>query len=140
MKKTLTPQQKALRIVPFNKLPGTKAWKTTSELVRKKSKGICYTCERPYPFNKLVAGHFIEKRGNANVYFDMENLQAQCQWYCNRMLHGSKDVYAAKLIQEKGPKILYDLLKRAGKPKQWTQKELEEIYQERSAEIQKLEK
>src|SRR5262245_46768540 len=111
---------KQYTIVPFTKLPNTKAWKLTSELVRLQSKGVCYTCGRKYPLNKLVAGHFREKRGNAAVYFDLDNFRAECGWSCNRMMHGAKDIYAMKLIKEKGPKILQELFKRSQKSKQWT--------------------
>jgi len=88
--KTLTLAQKALYIVPFAKLPSSRAWKLTSEYVRKSSGGIGYTCNGRFPLEKLSAGHFIEKRGNANTYFDLQNLRAQCTWNCNRKAGGRK--------------------------------------------------
>ncbi len=134
----LTPAAKALRIVPFEKLKSAKAWKVTSELVRLASGGLCYTCEKSYPMEKLVAGHFREKRGNAGTYFDLDGLRAQCSWNCNRMQHGMKDVYAKKLIQERGPDILNILFKRAQKARVWTVADLEEIVAEREPLLLRL--
>ena len=124
-----------LTFVPFRKLKSTKAWKLTSELVRKKSGGRCYTCNAAIPFNKLVAGHFIEKLGNAATYFDLDNLRAQCSWNCNKMRHGAKDVYAFKLIKELGPDIIEKLHRRAGRPRIWTEYELQKIVEERDREL-----
>ena len=114
-------------IIPFKKLKNTKAWKLTSEYVRKSSGGKCYTCGKKYPLAKLVAGHFIEKIGGAAVYFDLRNLRAQCGWNCNRMKHGNKEIYAMKLVKERGPNILQELHKKAQKSKQWHQNELDDI-------------
>lgn len=138
MKKKLTPAQKALVIVPFTKLPATKAWKATSEYVRKSLGGRCYTCDKLFPYEKLVAGHFIEKRGNANTYFDLDNLRPQCQWYCNRMGGGRKDIYANNLIKEKGPKIIEDLFRLAGKARMFTKADLEKIEGEMKERIASL--
>lgn len=124
--------------VPFEKLPSTKAWKLTSQLVRLKSKGICYTCKKWFPFEKLVAGHFREKRGGAATYFDLDNLRAQCQWYCNRMRHGAKDIYANELIKEKGAEIIETLIRRGSKAKVWLKTELEKITEERQKDIEAL--
>ncbi len=128
------------RVIPFEKLKSSKAWKVTSLLVRMLSGGVCYTCGKKYPIEKLVAGHFREKRGNAGTYFDLDNLRAQCGWFCNRQKHGMKDEYARKLVKELGPEILNELFKRSNKPKQWTKKELEEIYEERVRLLEKARK
>lgn len=125
-------------VVPFQKLPKTKAWKLTSELVRLRAKGKCYTCGGKFPLNKLVAGHFIEKRGNAATYFDLDNLRPQCSWNCNRMKHGAKDIYAHRLIEELGAEIIAILHKRARKTKQWRKNELEEIAAERQKQLNQL--
>src|SRR3990167_8394647 len=114
-----------LTTIPFKKLKNTKAWKLTSEYVRRKSGGRCYTCGGVFPMEKLVAGHFIEKIGNAATYFVLENRRAQCKCNCNRMKHGSKDIYALKLIKELGPDIIEKLHRRAGKPRVLTVYELD---------------
>jgi hypothetical protein len=102
--------------VPFKKLKNTKAWKLTSEYVRKRANGICYTCGQRYPFEKLVAGHFIEKLGAAAIYFDLRGLRAQCGWNCNRQRHGAKEVYTLKLIDEIGRDEIEDLRRLARHP------------------------
>lgn len=136
----LTPAAKALYIVPFKSLKTSKAWKMTSMYVRLKSKGFCYTCDGVFPLEKLSAGHFIEKRGNANTYFDLDNLRAQCSWNCNRKAGGRKDVYAKKLIHEYGPTIIDDLFRRAGRSRVWTKLDLEKIAEEREEMLNKLQK
>jgi 5-methylcytosine-specific restriction endonuclease McrA len=117
-------------LVPFTKLPATKAWKLTSEYVRRIANGICYTCNRKVGYEKLVAGHFIEKRGGAATYFDLDNLRAQCGWYCNRMQHGAKTDYTLKLIAEIGMDRVVALKKKAQKSKQWNKAELGDIEEE----------
>lgn len=121
---------KSLMTVPFKKLKNTKAWKFTSLLVRQKSKGICYTCEKKYPIKKLNAGHFIDKIGHAGTYFDLDNLRAQC-FYCNRRRHGELGKYGLKLRKEIGDKRVDDLFKKANKPKLWSKEELKKIAEER---------
>lgn len=137
--KIVLSKDKLSSIVPFKKLSNTKAWKLTSELVRKQSNGICYTCNGFFPFEKLVAGHFIEKIGNAATYFDLDNLRAQCMWNCNRMRHGQKDIYALKLEKEKGYGIIQELHKRASKSKQWMKSELKELAEERQKMLNEIE-
>ena len=119
-------------LVPFKKLPNTKAWKMTSDHVRKLSKGYCYTCRNRYPQAKLSAGHFIEKIGGAATYFNLDNLRAQC-YYCNRKRHGNKEIYALNLIKEIGLEKVKELRKIAQKPKVWTKLELDEIATELKA-------
>lgn len=62
------------------------AWKSFSIYIRtrdcirftgKPDQGKCITCNRPYPFKKLQAGHFIQGRGNA-VLFDERLVYSQC--------------------------------------------------------------
>lgn len=137
MKKKLSPAAKAFTIVPFEKLKTTKAWKLTSKLVRLKSKGICYTCDKKYPFEKLAAGHFREKRGSAGIYFEMDGLRAQCL-YCNRRLHGNYAVYHFKLMKEIGMERYEKLNKLAQRSKVWTLLELEKIAEEREDSIKRL--
>jgi hypothetical protein len=62
------------------------AWKAFSIYIRTRDcirftgdplMGKCVTCNRPYPFTKLQAGHFISGRGNA-VLFDERLVYTQC--------------------------------------------------------------
>lgn len=123
-------------IVPPKKLPATKAWKMTSLLVRLKAKGRCYTCGARVPLKKLHAGHFNEKLGNAAIYFELKGLRGQC-YRCNRLLHGNKAIYAAKLIEESGPEIITEMNRMCLKSKVWRKDELDKIAAEREKEIKK---
>lgn len=137
--KTLTPAAKALITVPFEKLKNTKAWKITSQLVRLLADGKCYTCDHPVPFKKMVAGHGVEKRGHAGIYFDLDCIRGQCS-YCNRRKHGNHSEFARRLIEEIGAERFKEMHKRAGKSKKWNKLELEEIYQDRKKKVEALEK
>ena len=113
-------------LVPFKKLKSTKAWKLTSEYVRRKSKGVCYTCGKKYEWKELHAGHFIEKQGHASIYMDLSGLRGQC-YRCNRLLHGNLDIYGQKLRKEIGEKSVEELYKKSRKTKMWTKAELKKI-------------
>ena len=125
------------KTVNFKKLPQTKAWKLTSELIRRRSKGKCYTCGKIFPLNKLNAGHFIEKTGHAGIYFEDDNLRAQC-FRCNRLLHGNLVEYTIRLQKEIGQERINKLLKKGNKPKIWTKEELEDIENKREEELEYL--
>lgn len=139
------------QIVEFRKLKNTKAWKLISELVRRKAlinpkeknrkKWLCkcYTCERIYPYEDMCAGHFREKLGGANGYFDYKrNIRAQCGWYCNRQKHGNKEEFSRKLVLELGPDILNELFLQGQQSKVWTKYELNQIATKVEEEISKL--
>lgn len=66
------------------------AWDSFSRYIRTRdcirftgtpTDGKCVTCNRPYPFKQLQAGHFIQGRGNA-VLFDERIVYSQC-FGCN---------------------------------------------------------
>lgn len=124
-------------VIPFKKLPSSKAWKFTSQYVRLKGDGFCYTCGKKYGYEKLVAGHFREKIGGSSTYFDLRNLRSQC-YYCNVKLHGNKQEYSRKLVNEYGKDILNELALLGSKSKQWTRKELDEIAKMRENDIKEL--
>lgn len=63
-----------------------KAWDSFSIYIRTRdclrftgdpTMGKCVTCNRPYPFKQLQAGHFIQGRGNS-VLFDERLVYSQC--------------------------------------------------------------
>lgn len=67
-----------------------KAWDAFSTFIRTRdcirfkrslTVGMCVTCKREYPYNKLVAGHFIQGRTNS-VLLDERLVYSQC-WGCN---------------------------------------------------------
>lgn len=66
------------------------AWQAFSVYIRTRDcirftgdplEGKCVTCNQPYPFAKLQAGHFISGRGNT-VLFDERIVYSQC-YQCN---------------------------------------------------------
>lgn len=132
-------------VVPFKKLKSTKAWKLTSEYVRRKYHrddwpkdwGTCYTCGTLTPISKLSAGHFREKIGGAATYFDLDNLRPQC-YRCNKLRHGEKDTYALQLLAEIGKKRFNDLFLKGQQSKQWTKAELNDIAEERQKDLDNL--
>lgn len=134
MSKDLSPT------IPFEKLKSSKAWKLFSSYIKFRDKHKCFTCKKYVKGKKLHAGHYIEKRGNAAIYFDEEVVHAQC-FYCNRMLHGNKSAFAVELEKLYGAGILQELQKRARKTKHWTKNELEELagkYKKKLEEIENV--
>lgn len=122
-----------------NKLPITKlkakAWNLFSKYIRYRDcyittntyvYGVCYTCEKEYPFNKLQAGHFVDSRTKP-VLFNPDIVKAQCM-QCNVYKKGNKDFYTPKMIAEYGQdKVLEFLELRHNKDKKWSREELEEV-------------
>jgi len=82
-----------------------KCWKLFSEWVRRKDADAggteyCFTCEKPFYWKSLQAGHGIPGRHNA-VLFDEEIVKPQCPT-CNIWKRGMHHVFATKLIQTHG--------------------------------------
>lgn len=83
-------------------------WKLMSELVRRKrdiGNGVvrCYTCNTPYHWKDMDAGHF-EHGGSSSLSlldFHEDNLRPQCT-RCNQYLSGNMAVYKDKLVKEIG--------------------------------------
>jgi hypothetical protein len=74
-----------------------KLWKVFSEYVRKRDKGICFTCGRQAHGSGYHAGHFIAKAvGGITLYFHEENVRGQC-YNCNINLGGNSYVFGTKL-------------------------------------------
>lgn len=80
MKRKRSPKQKAK----------DEAWSAFSRFIRLRDclrftgnpdMGKCVTCNRPYPFKELQAGHFIQGRSNS-VLFDERIVYSQC-FGCN---------------------------------------------------------
>jgi len=120
--------------LPITKLKA-KAWNLFSKYIRYRDcyittntyvYGVCYTCEKEYPFNKLQAGHFVDSRTKP-VLFNPDIVKAQCM-QCNVLKKGNKDFYTPKMIAEYGQeKVLEFLELRHNKDKKWSREELEEV-------------
>lgn len=110
-------------------------WKVFSEYVRKRDKGICFTCGRKCEGSGYHAGHFIAKSvGGIVLYFHPDNVRGQC-YHCNINLGGNSYIYGQKLGEEK-VKELYAL--KNGAPQKWDARRYEleiEIYTNLLAEL-----
>lgn len=121
-----------------------KAWNIWSIYIRKRDKGICYTCGARHWDEELGewsikgfnAGHF--KHGVLD--FDEENIHCQCI-RCNRWNHGELDLYAENLIRDMGLErfnLLCNRAKEATKGQKYTIEDYEKIIKETEAKILQL--
>ena len=99
-----------------------KAWAVFSAWIRKRDKGICFTCDRFCEGSGYHAGHYIPRSLSSYLYFDERNVSGQC-YRCNIHLSGNADEYAARL----GEDVVKQLRLDKGKYKQWSIKELEAL-------------
>ncbi len=85
-----------------------KLWKVFSQYIRKRDRGVCFSCGRRAEGLGYHAGHFISKAvGGVGLYFNEENVRGQC-YHCNINLGGNSYVFGKKLGEEKC-KELYQL-------------------------------
>ncbi len=110
-KKGLRKQSKQ----PISKLK-RKLWVVFSEYIRKRDKGVCFTCGRYAEGSGYHAGHFIPKSvGGIILYFHRENTHGQC-YNCNINLGGNQWEYGKRLGEETVTR-LYAL--KNGPPQKW---------------------
>jgi len=82
------------------------AWVLMSEFVRRRDRGICFTCGDRRDWKQQQAGHFVHKN---SLDFDERNVNCQCA-RCNKWLHGNLTVYAMRLMEKYGKEIVNDLV------------------------------
>ena len=99
------------------------AWKLMSEYVRRRDRGVCFTCGDQRPWKGQQAGHFVHKDC---LDFDFRNINCQCV-RCNKWLHGNLTVYAERLIQTCGPGIVHKLVRKGLEVKKFSREELASI-------------
>jgi len=100
-----------------------KAWKVFSLWVRKRDKGVCFTCRTKHPIGETNAGHFVHRDC---LDFDERNINCQCV-RCNMFLHGNGPKYAEHLIKKYGPEIIKELNRLGDKVRKFKQQELLDI-------------
>lgn len=114
-----------------------KAWKLTSEYVRLRdclettgtlTEGKCYTCGKRHPLKELQAGHLLDGHIGMN-YLDERGIKIQCV-DCNCFLHGNKEVYIPKFIDQYGKALFEELQQRKRTPCLWKQPEYEKFIEE----------
>ena len=77
-----------------------KLWTAFSLYIRKRDKGICFTCDRKCDGKGYHAGHFISKSvGGISLYFNEKNVHGQC-YNCNINLGGNQYEYGKRLGEE----------------------------------------
>ena len=93
-----------------------KAWSLMSEYVRRRDKGVCFTCGKrewneelgENNLKVMQAGHYIHNR----LDYDPMNINCQCQ-RCNHFLSGNLGIYAERLIKKYGKTAITKLRERA---------------------------
>ena len=81
-----------------------RADKVFSVWIRKRDKGICFTCGVQRPIKNMQNGHFVSRSFNS-LRYDELNCHCQCPG-CNIFKSGAMDVYALHLVDTYGPDIL----------------------------------
>ena len=99
-----------------------KLWRLLSDYIRQRDKWTCITCGKTEWGRKMHAGHLISRK-RKNTLFDPKNIHAQCSW-CNLFKYGDTANYSQKFIVLYGLDEFNNLLERARKDRQWTEKEL----------------
>jgi len=90
--------KKKIKVVKTSTLK-KKLWKLFSEYIRRRDKGICFTCHLTKHYKQMQAGHFISKAvGGIGLYFHEKNVHCQC-YRCNINLGGNGAVYAKRIIE-----------------------------------------
>lgn len=108
-----------------------------SQYVRRRDKGICYTCGAKNPWKETDAGHYI-KRSCWRLRFAKRNVHCQCT-KCNTFLRGNMDKYAVHLEEDYGTGILQEFNRLKDMPvKIWKIKELEDLIIYYKSELEKL--
>ena len=111
-------------ILPASKLK-QKAWEQFSEYIKRRDKGVCFTCAAIGDPKYMHSGHFIHRR--AATYFNEINVHCQCP-HCNIWLYGNSVLYTLKMIEKYGKKIVDELWVESRSIKPFVRSELEEIY------------
>lgn len=91
-----------------------RAWKVFSLWVRQSRGGAiihCYTCDKPFHWKDLSAGHGIGGRNNA-ILFDERIVKPQCVG-CNIWGRGQYQIFTRKLIDELGLKEYDEIVKHS---------------------------
>lgn len=100
------------------KIAKDKAWDSFSIFIRTRDcikytgtvdNGMCVTCNRPYPFKNLQAGHFIAGRTNA-ILLDEDLCHTQC-FGCNMGRSGAHVEYFVWMEKTYGREVI-DIFRR----------------------------
>ncbi len=111
------------------KLPSISALKKKldavfSQYIRRRDKGVCFTCGVKKPWKSQQNGHYIS-RGVLILRWDERNCNCQCVG-CNIFRNGNMAEYAIRLMKKYGPDILTILDKEKWKILKMTRQDYEE--------------
>jgi len=112
----------------------SKLWKLFSEYVRRKERGICYTCGKRDEWKYMQAGHFVHRDC---LDYNEKNIHCQCVG-CNKWRHGNLVEYADRLERDYGPGVIQELKKLGNEIKIWKISELESMIEEYKIKLKKL--
>lgn len=111
-----------------------KLWKATSDYIRTRDKGTCFTCGRQAHGSAYHAGHFIpDAVGGVLLRYDERNIHGQC-FNCNINLGGFGAMYSKKMIERYGQETVDELWQMKHKVGKWGSQEYLEktiYYQEK---------
>ena len=114
-----------------------KLWKIIREFILLRDNYTCQTCGAKPKI--LQVGHFVHKSQSSAVYYEEENLSAQC-YRCNIWLRGNVAVYARNIIKRWGIKVFNRLTEAAYKrlSHQWSIEEIQALIGQYSVKLAAL--
>lgn len=114
-----------------------KLWKLTSEIVRRKEKGICYTCGVQKPWREQHCGHFLHQAKTSSIAYEQKILHCQCV-KCNTFSGGNLIEYTLKMIRKYGIKQVQKWKRESKKPYKWKRDELEEKIEKCKKQLKRI--
>lgn len=78
-----------------------------SQWIRKRDKGVCFTCGSKKPWKQQQNGHYVSRQ-YLSTRWDERNCNCQCVG-CNIFRSGNMDEYSVRLVRKHGPHILEEL-------------------------------
>lgn len=110
--------------------------KIFSLYIRKRDKGICFTCGLKKPIEEMQNGHFFS-RGYLATRFDEENCHCQCVG-CNVFRNGNYPKYSIRLVENYGQGILKELERRTKQFVKYSSADYEALIQEYKTKLSNL--
>ena len=122
-----------------------KAWTAFSKYIRVRDclettgspyYGVCCTCGKQYPIERLQAGHFVAGRTNA-LLFRETGVHGQCV-SCNMFKGGAWVEYEEFMLERYGPEITLEEKMAKRKTVSYSEKDYQDIakeYQRKTKEL-----